>query len=308
MTTVVSPSLDPSTAAIAKEVFANLGLVFWSFQLLPQVIQNYRSRSTGNLSFGMVLLWAAWACPFVAGALRANLAPPLIIQPNLFAFFSVICAVQIVYYARLPPSTSTADLETSLDHSVAATSPKAGQAPLGGDVGLPGDVHEESSKIVGTTDDFAIALSDETGEVKEAEPSSPPTHPNRRPISVTTAVILFALSLAVVAGGEAGLYYLTKALDASESASVRSLSTVIVSTAPFIVIIGLVPQFFDIFKQKSCKGISPIFLGLDILGGLFSIASLLFHEPPFDVVTALSYIGVVILDTVIVVLGIRLGF
>ncbi|KAI8832531.1 hypothetical protein BC829DRAFT_437458 [Chytridium lagenaria] len=71
--TMSSPS--PSTRYILEQVFSNLGLLFWSFQLLPQ---NHRTRSTGTLSPLMMLLWTLWTPIFAAGAIRSGLAVALI--------------------------------------------------------------------------------------------------------------------------------------------------------------------------------------------------------------------------------------
>ncbi|KAI8820273.1 uncharacterized protein EV422DRAFT_532246 [Fimicolochytrium jonesii] len=83
------------TAAV---VVGYAALVFWSFQLLPQVLKSFRAKSTGGLSATMMFLWAIWTPFFAAYALYSGLKLPLIIQPNLFGFFAAVCFVQVLHY------------------------------------------------------------------------------------------------------------------------------------------------------------------------------------------------------------------
>ncbi|KAJ3163129.1 hypothetical protein HDU86_002298 [Geranomyces michiganensis] len=82
----------------AETVVGYIALFFWSFQLLPQAIKNYRNHSSGGLSAGMVALWALWTPVFSAYGLYSKLSVPLLVQPNLFGFFATICCVQCLYY------------------------------------------------------------------------------------------------------------------------------------------------------------------------------------------------------------------
>ncbi|KAJ3156592.1 hypothetical protein HDU89_004374 [Geranomyces variabilis] len=82
----------------AATVIGYIALFFWSFQLLPQAIKNYRSSSSGGLSAGMVALWALWTPVFAAYGLYSNLSVPLLVQPNLFGFFATVCSIQCLYY------------------------------------------------------------------------------------------------------------------------------------------------------------------------------------------------------------------
>ncbi|TPX61738.1 hypothetical protein SpCBS45565_g07190 [Spizellomyces sp. 'palustris'] len=91
---------------ILEAVFGYLGLVLWSFQLLPQAISNYRLGGVGALSALMMLMWALWAPIFSAYGLYSNMAVPLLIQPNIFGFLALLCFVQCLYYRRSVSSSS----------------------------------------------------------------------------------------------------------------------------------------------------------------------------------------------------------
>ncbi|KAJ3140904.1 hypothetical protein HK101_003435 [Irineochytrium annulatum] len=171
----------------------------------------------------MMLTWFLWTPFFAAGAIRDGLAPPLIVQPNLFGFLAVVCYAQCWMFGK-----------------------KRGW----------------------------------------------------------TAGLAYGCAWLVFVGGlEVGLWWLLGVVEGSENGSVKALGIVIRSLGPLLVIGGFLPQFVDIFKAKSCFGISPIFVFLDILGGVFSILSLVFHPPPFDIISSLSYAGVIFMDLIITLLG-----
>ncbi|KAI9482194.1 PQ loop repeat-domain-containing protein [Coemansia mojavensis] len=83
----------------ANEAFAWLGLIFWSFQLAPQAWQNYRRKSTEGVSVIMLYLWFIGNMLYGAYAVADDLYFGLIIQPQLFAFFTLVNILQVYWYA-----------------------------------------------------------------------------------------------------------------------------------------------------------------------------------------------------------------
>ncbi|KAK3836789.1 MAG: PQ loop repeat-domain-containing protein [Linnemannia gamsii] len=92
----------PTTRVILENVFGMLGIFFWSFQLLPQVIDNYRAKSTQGLSSSMFILWTLAALGFGSYGIIEGLSIPIIVQPHIFGFFSTICFLQCFYYGQGP--------------------------------------------------------------------------------------------------------------------------------------------------------------------------------------------------------------
>lgn len=92
----------PTTRKVLENVFGLLGIFFWSFQLLPQVIDNYRSKTTKGLSSSMFILWTLAALGFGSYAIIEGLSVPIIVQPHVFGFFSTICYLQCFYYGQGP--------------------------------------------------------------------------------------------------------------------------------------------------------------------------------------------------------------
>ncbi|KAL8280141.1 hypothetical protein RQP46_007471 [Phenoliferia psychrophenolica] len=70
-----------------------------------------------------------------------------------------------------------------------------------------------------------------------------------------------------------------------------------------VVLAGLLPQYYEIYKFKAVKGISLIFLLVDLSGGVFSFLSLVFAEGAFDTLASISYSAVVVLEVGILVLA-----
>jgi hypothetical protein len=69
---------------------------------------------------------------------------------------------------------------------------------------------------------------------------------------------------------------------------------------------GLLPQFYEIYKHGAVLGISLTFMAVDCLGGVFSILSLIFKRH-VDVLAAVAYALVVVLDGLVLVLAMILN-
>lgn len=73
-----------------------------------------------------------------------------------------------------------------------------------------------------------------------------------------------------------------------------------------LLAMGLLPQYYEIWEHKEVFGISMGFMLIDIAGGLFSSASLFFHNP-FDYIACVQFMLVVVLDGLVVVLALILN-
>lgn len=82
----------------ASQIIEILALVFWSFQLAPQVYKNYRAQSTTGLSSEMMLLWSFGSVCTAITSIGSKYGVILILQPNLFIVFSLTCWVQCYFY------------------------------------------------------------------------------------------------------------------------------------------------------------------------------------------------------------------
>ncbi|KAI9444486.1 hypothetical protein H4582DRAFT_2178327 [Lactarius indigo] len=84
-----SPRLAPRRAAI-----------LWSVQLIPQLVKSWRTKSTKGLSPWLPLMWSMAALPLGIYVIVQDLNIPLIVQPQLFALFTLLSWIQCMYYGR----------------------------------------------------------------------------------------------------------------------------------------------------------------------------------------------------------------
>ncbi|KAI8598786.1 PQ loop repeat-domain-containing protein, partial [Dissophora ornata] len=200
-----------------ENVFGMLGIIFWSFQLLPQVIDNYRAKSTEGLSYSMFFIWTLGALGFGSYGVVENLSIPIIVQPQIFGSLSALCYLQCLYYGKRT--------QWSLRRTV-----------VGG-------------------------------------------------------IVIFV----AMAGIQVAAVYATKA---GEDHHVKG-TTAAAGVIPIILIaIGFMPQYFDIYKDRSVVGVSMAFIAADAMGAVFSIISLCFRET-IDLLATLNYVVVLICDTII---------
>ncbi|GAA6021835.1 hypothetical protein JCM8202_002834 [Rhodotorula sphaerocarpa] len=112
-------------------------------------------------------------------------------------------------------------------------------------------------------------------------------------LSRRNALIVVGGSLALGGGVEAGLIFGTKALQSQGNGRLNTATGVL---AAILIIAGLLPQYWEVWKYKAVVGISLVFLSIDLLGGVWSLLSLVFAPPPFDPLAAVSYSSVVALE------------
>ncbi|KAI9307516.1 PQ loop repeat-domain-containing protein, partial [Cunninghamella echinulata] len=67
------------------------------------------------------------------------------------------------------------------------------------------------------------------------------------------------------------------------------------------VLVGFLPQYWDIFVHRRVEGISHVFLFMDFFGSVFSTISLAFR-PSIDVLSLVNYIGIALFDAGIFIL------
>ncbi|SCV70282.1 BQ2448_1676 [Microbotryum intermedium] len=84
--------------SIAENVLGTIGAILWSLQLVPQIWKSYREGKTEGLSSALLLIWFESGVFLGAYALIQNLAVPLLVQPQLFSFFTAIAWGQTLFY------------------------------------------------------------------------------------------------------------------------------------------------------------------------------------------------------------------
>ncbi|KAG0368944.1 PQ loop repeat-domain-containing protein [Gamsiella multidivaricata] len=207
-----------STQSILENVFGMLGIIFWSFQLLPQVIDNHKAKSTEGLSYSMFFIWVLCALGFGSYGIVENLSIPIIVQPQIFGSLSALCYLQCLHYGK--------QTRWSLRKTAVA--------------------------------------------------------------GVLMFVVMAGIQVAAVYATRAGKDHQVKGT--TEAAGI----------VPIILLaMGFVPQYIDIYRDRSVVGVSMAFIAADAGGAVFSIISLCFRET-LDLLATLNYVVVLICDLIIV--------
>ncbi|KZV63180.1 PQ-loop-domain-containing protein [Peniophora sp. CONT] len=76
--------------------------------------------------------------------------------------------------------------------------------------------------------------------------------------------------------------------------------------ASVMIAMGLLPQYYEIYKRREVVGISLIFMSVDIAGGIFNDLSLVF-KGEFDIIASITYTLVVVMDAAIVLAALILN-
>ncbi|CAA93547.1 PQ loop protein [Schizosaccharomyces pombe] len=100
-TTTAPPGTHPN--ATASTVFAILGTVCWCVQLIPQIIKNYRAKSTEGLDTLFILSWVVASIPLSVYNQVQELNIALKVQPELFQALAFTTFFQCLYYGSKWP-------------------------------------------------------------------------------------------------------------------------------------------------------------------------------------------------------------
>lgn len=98
----------------AANVLGTIGTICWCIQLAPQVVRNYRTKSTEGLPAAMMFMWSTSAVPFGVYAIVQRFNIPLIVQPQCFCVLCGISWAQCLVYGRYGPARSATVLLLNL--------------------------------------------------------------------------------------------------------------------------------------------------------------------------------------------------
>ncbi|PFH51948.1 hypothetical protein AMATHDRAFT_58178 [Amanita thiersii Skay4041] len=85
--------------AIAENVLGTIGTICWTAQLVPQIWKSWREKKTDGLSPWLVWIWGVSGAFLGTYVITLNLNYPLILQPQLFSFLTLISWGQCLYYS-----------------------------------------------------------------------------------------------------------------------------------------------------------------------------------------------------------------
>jgi uncharacterized protein with PQ loop repeat len=190
---------------VAANILGVAGAIFWSIQLIPQIILNYRRHNAIGLQPTMMMLWAWAGVPLGVYNIVSRLNIALQVQPQILTALSLITWAQCYYYER-----------------------------------------------------------------------------SWSPARALVAVISIA---GIMAGIEFGLIV---AINTGLERGLRWPLTLMAALAALFLALGVLRHYFDIWKHRSVRGISFLFVALDALGDLTSLLSVLF-QPEHDILGIVIY-------------------
>ncbi|KAH9840118.1 PQ loop repeat-domain-containing protein [Rhodofomes roseus] len=124
---------------------------------------------------------------------------------------------------------------------------------------------------------------------------------SKRPI--WACVVTYFVCLALLGGLQAGLVYAVRpSYEHGHPAGVEFFGI----GSSVVIAIGLLPQYYEIWKHKEVIGISIPFMTVDMLGGVFNDLSLAFKSD-FNVIASVTYTLVVVMDGIVIVLALILN-
>ncbi|KAF2797474.1 PQ loop repeat protein-like protein [Melanomma pulvis-pyrius CBS 109.77] len=108
--------MPPQTSIpLSANILGTIGTICWCVQLVPQILRNYRTKSTEGLPGTMMFLWSASGVPFGVYAITQRFNIPLIVQPQCFCLLCGVTWAQVLVYGRKwRPWTATLVLITLL--------------------------------------------------------------------------------------------------------------------------------------------------------------------------------------------------
>lgn len=121
--------------------------------------------------------------------------------------------------------------------------------------------------------------------------------------SRSTTITIFIVMVAVFGGFEAGMVFAIR--PASNAGNKRPVQFFGIFSS-VLISVALLPQYYEIYKHREVVGISILFMLIDLLGGLFNVLSLAFKDK-LDVIAAVTYSLVVVLDGIVILLAVILN-
>ncbi|KAJ2906555.1 hypothetical protein MKZ38_001198 [Zalerion maritima] len=291
-------------------LFGSISLTAWICLLIPQLLQNYRTKSADGLSMPFLFIWLTGDVASLSGALMTGLAPSAITLNTYFCCADVILISQCAYYNTMNARRASRNQRRqSSTSSSDRTSTEAAdeQRPLlqrrrSSSLGLPGShrrhvTHEESNL-------------EPIRKIVTGEDETPDSHPW---LHNTLSL------LAVYAVGVAGWFVSSQVTSSSTStpapgsgdggASAQSTpgwGLVLGYFSALCYLCARIPQIVKNWREKSCEGLALLFFLLSITGNMtYGLSVLSYSQDGPALLRALPWLlgslGTIVEDCVIFV-------
>jgi len=255
----------------AENALGTIGTICWTIQLVRQLWKSYREKSTEGLSQFLVFIWGASGVLLGVYAIVQNINIPIIVQPQLFGTLSFLSFAQV---RPLQVKLLRIIRPDELQHQ-----------------GWLFCVHL-TIQYTSTHRVFELLI-----------PSSIQCqyYGSKRPF--WTCVAIYVVCLALLCVLQVGFVYAVRpSYEHGHSAGVEFFGI----ASSVTIAVGLLPQYYEIWKHGEVIGISIPFMTVDMLGGVFNDLSLAFKSD-FNVIASVTYSLVVVMDGIVILLALILN-
>ncbi|KAG9305587.1 hypothetical protein G9A89_001648 [Geosiphon pyriformis] len=265
----------PSYHPILENAFGLAGLILWSLELLIQGFSPF-----------MLLLWITGVIFMGSYGIVLKWSIPLIAQPEFFALFSLFCYTQYLYYDRRPCLSEPEETPYHIDDD----NQKSQNTPEILSINFENELAEPTTtiKVIQTT------TSKSSNKINDSKSHSRWINHGVRCI----AIFLFLTGLFIMLQLATVL-----AIKVANSKNISWPETTIGILPICLTLLGYIPQFYEIYREKKVQGISLIFLSCDATGALFGMISLFFRAGSYDFISASIFASVFVCDSTIIFLS-----
>ncbi|ETS85841.1 hypothetical protein PFICI_03866 [Pestalotiopsis fici W106-1] len=254
--------MDPSKDVPPVKVFSNVlgcvSLVAWIFVLVPQLLENYRTKRTDGLSVGFLIIWILGDIANLSGALVTGIAPSAIQLAAYFCLSDAVLIAQYVYYNAV-----NAERAHRMEGS--------------------GDHHSETSPLINPrrTQPGGGAYHQRPGSATQEESglhSSLPTAPHEQHTSgknywlqnVVAVVAVYLIGVLVwYVSDKAGLWNTVEEPNMpTEDTPLSNVGIALGYLSAVLYLCARIPQILKNHRQKSCEGLAILLFIFSVTGNL----------------------------------------
>jgi uncharacterized protein with PQ loop repeat len=258
-----------------------LSILCWLVVFIPQLVENYRRKSSESISIHFILIWIVGDVCNLIGAMLQRLLPTVILLALYYCLSDVVLIWQILYYRAATPHAPDEEVDVNDEEEV--------EEALRASESVARPNHQSSiDRLRGTTNQ------EESIELAVAQTSR---------LNVLVPIVLANVAVA------GWLLYLVFTHDSDRIETLKKHTLALWPqlfgwTSAILYLTARVPQILTNYKKQSCEGLSLGMFVFCVLGNVLYCASILTYSTEWSyVVVNLPWIigsgGTLALDGVI---------
>lgn len=252
------------THEILSGISGSVSLACWLFVLVPQLLENYMSKSADGISLAFLIVWFVGDVANLLGATLARLVPTVIALALYFCAADAVLITQILYYNHVNSRKNVVQASTQVDIEDRPDQPLLSRRPS--EIGLPGSRRRSSVSQKRQRAATLPLIPEDRGHARRWLKNS---------LSVFAVCALGGVGWFVAFS--VGVWKPT--IENPESSPHESVPAQILGYLSALLYLGArIPQIIKNSREKSCEGLSILFFALSLLGNLSYGGGILFHS------------------------------